>query len=156
MSSLSFVVVLSVGLLTATPAPADYSQTVAAQAAAHAKPGVRHIPARDVPVPAAGVSPQEQAIIRAPYLPIFNAHPKNAAEWKALVSRLADAAAKQIPALSKRFDVSVTPTNLAGIKCYIVEANNLPDRNRNRLLVHVHGGDTCSAQAFPRRARRSC
>ncbi len=140
MSSFSFVAVLSLGLLAATPALADYSETAAAQAAANAKPGVRHIPARDVPVPTEGVSSQEQAIIRAPYLPIFNAHPKNAAEWKALVTRLADAAAKQIPALAKRFDVTVTPKNLAGVKCYIVEANNLPDRNRNRLLVHVHGG----------------
>lgn len=140
MSSFSVVAVLSVGLLAAAPALADYSETAAAQAAANAKPGVRHIPARDVPVPAEGVSPQEQAVIRAPYVPIFNAHPKNAAEWKALVRRLADAAAKQIPALAKRFDVTVTPTNLAGVKCYIVEANNLPDRNRNRLLVHVHGG----------------
>jgi epsilon-lactone hydrolase len=140
MSSFIFVAVLSVGLLAASPVLADYSETAAGQTAANAKPGIRHVPARDVPVPADGVSPQEQAVIRAPYSPIFNAHPKNAAEWKALVTRLADVAAKQIPALAKKFDVTVTPTNLAGVKCYIVEANNLPDRNRNRLLVHVHGG----------------
>jgi epsilon-lactone hydrolase len=57
-----------------------------------------------------------------------------------LVARLRDSVAKQIPALAKRFDVTVTPTNLAGVNCYIVEANHLPERNRNRLLVHVHGG----------------
>jgi epsilon-lactone hydrolase len=140
MSGSTFVALLSVAFLTAAPALADYSETAAVEAAANSKPGIRHVPARDVPVPADEVSPQEQAIIRAPYSPIFNVHPKNAAEWKALVARLADSGAKQIPALAKRFDVTVTPTNLAGVKCYIVVANNLPERNRNRLLVHVHGG----------------
>ena len=123
------------------PALADnYDALAKAQAAANAHPGARHAPARDMPVPTEGVSPQEQAIIAAPYIPIFNAHPKNAAEWKALVSRLADAAAKTIPALAKKFDVTVTPTEIAGVKCYLVEPRHIPDRNRNRLLVHVHGG----------------
>jgi acetyl esterase/lipase len=140
MSRFTFVALFSVAFLATAPALADYSETAAAPAAANARPGIRHLPARDVPVPADEVSPQEQAIISAPYSPIFNVHPKNAAEWKAMVARFADVAAKQIPVLAKRFDVTVTPTNLAGVKCYIVQANNLPERNRNRLLVHVHGG----------------
>ena len=140
MSSFTLVALLGMALLATTPALADYNETAAAEAGANAKPGVRHLPARDVPVPADEVSPQEQAIIGAPYSPIFNVHPKNAAEWKAMVTRLADSAARQIPALAKRFDVTVTPTSLGGVKCYVVAPNNLPERNRNRLLVHVHGG----------------
>jgi acetyl esterase/lipase len=119
---------------------ADYDATAKAQAAANAKPGVRHIPAHDVAVPTAEVSPTEQAIIGAPYSPIFNAHPKTTTEWKALVDRLATIGAQQIPALAKKLHVTVTPTTIAGVKCYIVQADNIPEKKHNRLLVHVHGG----------------
>ena len=127
-------------LISAAPAFADYSETAAAQAAANAKPGLRHIPAKDVPPPADEVSPQEQAVIGAPYLPIFNAHPKDAAEWKALVNRLAETAAQGIAPLAEKLGVTVTPTTIAGVKCYVVEPKSMPERNKNRLLVHVHGG----------------
>jgi epsilon-lactone hydrolase len=118
----------------------DYNATAAAQAGANSKPGMRHVPARDIAVPTNDVSPLEQTIIGAPYVPIFNAHPKDAAEWKALVDRLAAVAAKGIPALTDKLGVKITPTTMAGVKCYIVEPNDIPERNRNRLLVHVHGG----------------
>jgi acetyl esterase/lipase len=119
---------------------ADYDATAKAQAAANSKPGDRHAPARDIATPTGDVSPQEQAIIARPYFPFFNAHPKNPGEWKELVARLADMGAKQIPALAEKLHVTVTPTVIAGVKCYIVEPKDMPARNRNRLLVHVHGG----------------
>ncbi len=118
----------------------DYVAVAKVQAGANANPGLRHVPEKFIAGPTAGVSLQEQAIIAAPYIPIFNAHPKDAAEWKALVSRLADAAAKNIPALAKKFDVTVMPITIAGVKCYLVQPTVLPERNRHRLLVHVHGG----------------
>ena len=136
-----FVAVVAVALaLPAYGQSADYDATAKAQGAANSKPGPRHAPARDVPVPTADVSPQEQAIVAGPYLPIFNAHPRNATEWKELVDRLAALGAKQIPALAEKFHVTVTPTTIAGVKCYIVEPKDMPAKNRNRLLVHVHGG----------------
>jgi epsilon-lactone hydrolase len=138
--SLALLAVTFAGPASLRAQTTDYAATAAAQAAANAKPGVRHAPARDVAAPTEGVSPQEQAIIAAPYSPIFNAHPKNATEWKALVDKLAAIGAKSIPALAEKFDVTVTPTTIAGVKCYIVEPKSMPERNRNRLLVHVHGG----------------
>ena len=47
-----------------------------------AEDGVRHLPARDVPVPDT-VSPAMAALIRAPLQPTWNEHPKSAQEWKA-------------------------------------------------------------------------
>jgi epsilon-lactone hydrolase len=120
--------------------PADYDQTATAQAAANAKPGLRHVPARDVPVPSDEVSPQEQAIIGAGYSPIFNAHPKSAAEWKELVGKAAAASIAQLPALEEKLGVTVTPTTIAGVQAFVVAPTAIRDQNRNRLLVHVHGG----------------
>ena len=119
---------------------ADYNATASAQAAANAKPGMRHIPPRDIPVPSNEVSLAEQAIIGASYGRIFNAHPKDAEQWKALANNVADLQVKGIPALALKLGVTITPTTIAGVKCYIVEAKNIPPRNRNRLLIHVHGG----------------
>ncbi len=36
--------------------------------------------------------------------------------------------------------VKVEPTTIAGVKAYVVTPDEIPTRNRNRLLVHVHGG----------------
>ena len=113
----------SMGSLSAFP---DYNATASAQAAANAKPGMRHIPPRDIPVPSNEVSLAEQAIIGAPYGRIFNAHPKDAEQWKALANNVADLQVKGIPALALKLGVTITPTTIAGAKCYIVEAKNLP------------------------------
>lgn len=108
--------------------------------AANTKPGVRHLPERNIPVPTAGVSPQEQFLIAAPYLPIFNVHPKNPAEWKALVSQASSEMIADVRTLKKKLGVTVTPTTIAGVKAFIVEPAVIPPKNKNRLLVHVHGG----------------
>ncbi|MGH6981148.1 MAG: hypothetical protein ACREFC_08055, partial [Stellaceae bacterium] len=140
--SITFVIasLIVASATLASAQTADYDATAKAQGTANSKPGIRHAPARDIPVPTDDVSPLEQKIIAGPYLPIFNAHPRNAAEWKELVNRLAEMGAKTIPALAEKFHVTVTPTVIAGVKCYIVEPKDIPARNRNRLLVHVHGG----------------
>jgi acetyl esterase/lipase len=42
--------------------------------------------------------------------------------------------------MKEKFGVTVEPTNIGGIKSFIVTPRTIPDANRNRLLVHVHGG----------------
>ena len=68
------------------PEPTDFDALAASELAANSKPGVRHLPARDVPVPTEDVSPQEQAFIGSPFRSGFMQHPKDAAEWKALIA----------------------------------------------------------------------
>jgi acetyl esterase/lipase len=102
--------------------------------------GVRKTPARDIPLPDAGVSAAMQALIGAPLSAIWNDHPKDAAAWKALINARAEAVAKTLPDLREKLGVKVEPTKIGGVNAFIVTPDAIPDANRDRLLVHVHGG----------------
>jgi acetyl esterase/lipase len=102
--------------------------------------GIREVPAKEVPVPAAGVSPQEQAVIGAALPPYWNDHPKDAAAWKALINQRAEVINKTLPGLREKFGVKSERVTIAGVNCYILTPDTIPEQNRNRLLVHVHGG----------------
>lgn len=114
--------------------------TATMQAAANSTPGLRHVPERDLPIPTAGVSPQQQLTIKAPYLPIFNIHPKNSNEWKELVNKAAKESLAEITILKDNLGVSVTPMKIGGVNTFIVEPCRFSEENKNRLLVHIHGG----------------
>src|SRR5439155_16377366 len=62
------------------------------------------------------------------------------AEWKALIARRADEVAATLPDLRRRLGVKVEPTVIGGVKAYQVTPESVLEANRNRLLVHVHGG----------------
>ena len=102
-------------------------------------PEPREMPARTIPVPDT-VSPQMQKLIAAPLNPTWNVIPKTAAEWKHQVDAGAAAAMEALPALRKELGVKVEPTTIGGVKAYMVTPQNIPPENRNRLLIHVHGG----------------
>ena len=102
--------------------------------------GIREAPAKALAVPTVGVSPQEQALIGAPLPPFWNMHPKDATEWKALIKTRADVIIKTLPGLREKFGVKSEQVKIAGVNCYILTPDNIPEQNRNRLLVHVHGG----------------
>ena len=101
--------------------------------------GTRQLPARDIPVPTTA-SPAAQVLIGAPLSPIWNAHPKSTEEWKALVAERASVANKIIPVLRQRFGVTSEPTVIGGVKAFVLTPDNIPEANRSRVLVHVHGG----------------
>ncbi|MGX7704222.1 alpha/beta hydrolase [Methylobacterium sp. Gmos1] len=118
----------------------DFARMEAAQNAANAAPGPRTVPGRRIPVPGT-VSPEFQAAIAAPYkTPAWNADPGSAAEWKALVTKLAAQTAAPLPALRERLGVVSTPEVIGGVKAWIIAPKVVPERNRHRLLVHIHGG----------------
>jgi epsilon-lactone hydrolase len=102
--------------------------------------GIREVPAKNVAVPTNGVSAQEQALIGAPLPGFWNDHPKDAAEWKALIKTRADVIIKTLPAMREKLGVKMEQATIAGVNCYILTPDNMPEQNRNRLLVHVHGG----------------
>jgi epsilon-lactone hydrolase len=101
--------------------------------------GAREVPAKTVPVPDT-VSPQMQKLIAAPLTPTWNVIPKSTDEWKAQVATSAAAAMRDLPALREALRVKVEPTAIDGVKAYTVTPEVIPPENRNRLLVHVHGG----------------
>ena len=114
---------------------------VAMPAAAFAlEAGIREAPAKMLAVPTVDVSPQEQALIGAPLPPFWNTHPKDAAEWKALIKTRADAIIATLPALRQKLGVKSELVKIGGVNCYVLTPDNIPEQNRNRVLVHVHGG----------------
>ena len=115
---------------------------------------LRHEPERDIAVPET-VSPAMQAVIARPLSPIWNRHPKSAEEWKAFVAEVANTVTTTLPGLRKHMGVAVEPTTIGGVKAYIVNPDVVADSNRDRLLVHLHGGgyvlfpgESCTREAI--------
>lgn len=103
------------------------------------KRGSREIPSRIIPVPDT-VSPQMQAVIARPQNPSFTIAPETAAEWKTRVAEAARQTEATLPELRKTFGVSVKPTTIVGVKAFVVTPKSIPRINRDRLLMHLHGG----------------
>ena len=101
--------------------------------------GPREAPAKTIPVPDT-VSPQIQTQIAAPLTPTWNVIPTTPEGWKEQVKAGYDATMKALPALREALKVKVEPMTLDGVKAYRVTPEKIAAENRNRLLVHVHGG----------------
>ena len=101
--------------------------------------GAREVPAKNLPVPET-VSPQIQKQIAAPLTPTWNVIPTTAAGGKEQVEAGYQATMKSLPALREALKVKVEPTTVGGVKAYLVTPETIPPQNRNRLLIHVHGG----------------
>lgn len=112
---------------------------LASVALAQAPPSGLEVPAKTVPVPAT-VSPQMQKIIGAPLRTNWNLLPKTGEEWKPVADAGAEALGKLVPGMKERLRVTVEPTTIDGVRAYIVTPAEIAPENRNRLLVHVHGG----------------
>jgi len=61
-------------------------------------------------------------------------------EWKALQKRREEARAQELQPVKQKFHVSVQEEKIAGVRVYRVKPQAIAPENRNRLLVHVHGG----------------
>jgi monoterpene epsilon-lactone hydrolase len=109
----------------------------AAQAQSPALPPLQ-VPARSVPVPT-DVSPQLQAMIARPINPNWRVIPQTTAEWVARQTASA-AATDQLPGLRARLHVKVERGVMDGVPVFIVTPDVIAPQNRNRLLIHVHGG----------------
>ena len=110
-----------------------------ARIATGAEPAGRELPARSLPVPT-DVSPAMQALIAIPLSSTWSMHPKSPDEWKAIVAQSAAQSAASVPELLRKFNVQREAMEIAGVKVYLMTPQALPAKNRDRLLVHVHGG----------------
>jgi epsilon-lactone hydrolase len=97
------------------------------------------VPARAVPVPS-DVSPQMAKIIGQPLRTNWNMLPKTGDEWKPVADAGAAATMKNIPGMTDRLHVKVEKTTIDGVRAFIVTPDVIAPDNRNRLLIHVHGG----------------
>ncbi|WP_211870220.1 alpha/beta hydrolase [Neoroseomonas terrae] len=111
----------------ATPLPAPLAEAA------------RALPARRLPVPDT-VSPALQRLIAGPYPPGWNAIPADAAGWRALQAVSAAAVEPHLPALRAALRVQVERSRIGGVPVFTVTPETLPPENRDRLLLHLHGG----------------
>ncbi|MCX5495148.1 alpha/beta hydrolase [Kaistia dalseonensis] len=113
--------------------------TRAAAEAGAAMPMAREVPARLLPVPST-VSPELQAVVGAPLPAGWQDIPADADGWRSL-QRLSGAGPHPILAeIRQKLRVDVTADKIGGIPVFISTPRDLPVANRNRLLLHLHGG----------------
>jgi acetyl esterase/lipase len=99
----------------------------------------RTIPARTIPTPTT-VSPELQRLIAAPWEDSKGPVTLTDADWKNLRKRGDEAQAQALQTTKQQLGVSVTAEKIAGVQAYRVKPAAIAPENRNRLLVHVHGG----------------
>ena len=97
------------------------------------------VPAHTVPVPNT-VSPELQKLIAAPADASWKVAPTSNAQWKSLVAADAAAVIATLPQLRETLGVKVEAMNIAGVNVFMITPNIILPENKNRLLVHVHGG----------------
>jgi monoterpene epsilon-lactone hydrolase len=96
------------------------------------------VPTKEVPLPNT-VSPQLRNLIAQPVPPIV-ATPTTADGWREL-QRQEDAEAAKISQAAAAFvGAKVKATNVGGVPCFRVTPKEVATENKNRLIVHVHGG----------------
>ena len=114
-------------LLAATPAIAETALAP------------REEPAKSIPVPAT-VSPAMQAVVAQPLRANWDKPPTTPEGWTDLAKSLEAGTAPQVAPMAERLHVKVEPSTVAGVRVYVLTPDSIPEGNRNRLLVHVHGG----------------
>ena len=97
------------------------------------------VPARTLPVPET-VSPQVQKLIAAPLRPGWDVLPKTGEEWKPISEAGAAGTIRNLPGLTERLKVKVEKTTIDGVRAYVVTPQEVAPENRNRVLIHMHGG----------------
>src|ERR1700741_4434450 len=108
-------------------------------AAAAAIAQERTVPSRLLPVPT-DVSPQVQALAARPIPPDFDVVPQTIGEWVALQEDYNAGVEQALPGQEQRLDVTVEQSEMAGVTVYIVTPDRVAPENRDRLLIHIHGG----------------
>lgn len=93
----------------------------------------------DIPVPASA-SPELRALIAAKPPQWWNSHPETAAEWKKLRDTLAKEVIRTLPALRHSLGVSMSGRTMAKVKVFTLTPDSIPAANRDRILLHLHGG----------------
>jgi acetyl esterase/lipase len=81
-----------------------------------------------------------QKIIGTPINPNWRVMPQTPDEWKAQVAKAAATVEKGLPAMREALKVRIEAVTIDGVKAFMLTPEVVPPQNRNRLLIHVHGG----------------
>ena len=97
------------------------------------------VPAKKLSAPNT-VSPQMQALIDAPRRTGWDVLPTTGEAWRKVADAAAVGTLKALPDLVERMHVTVEKTTIDGVRAFIVTPANIAPENRNRVLIHMHGG----------------
>lgn len=86
------------------------------------------------------VSPEWQKLIAAPPAPYWNTHPANIREWKELIDKFNKGAVKGLSELREQLGVTAAQGEIGGVPVWIFTPKDLPEVNRDRVLLNFHGG----------------
>ncbi len=100
----------------------------------------RRVPAKILQVPTADVSPGMQKIIAAPLNPAWNDQFSTGKEWRAFADHQAIKINAGIPGMLQRLGVTMDHSVIDGVRVYTLTPNEIAPENRNRVLLHEHGG----------------
>lgn len=93
-----------------------------------------------LPVPKT-VSPQLQKYITStPLFTSWNAHPKDAKDWKALVRKVDEANNPKIEQLKAKMGVESQLEHLGGVPVYRLKPKSIASKHQGKVLLHLHGG----------------
>ena len=99
----------------------------------------RDVPAHSLPVPTT-VSPEMQTIIAQPLRTNWDKPPTTPEGWRTLANTGAEATIANVPGMLERMRVKLESSVIDGVKVFVLTPDDMPAQNRNRLLIHVHGG----------------
>jgi acetyl esterase/lipase len=81
-----------------------------------------------------------QAIVGRPIPPDFDVVPTTLEEWVALQEAYNGGVAQALPGQEQRLHVTVQQSQMGGVTVYEVIPDQVARENRDRLLIHIHGG----------------
>jgi monoterpene epsilon-lactone hydrolase len=121
--------ILMLAFTAATSTPPAWSQS----------DEVRTIPQRSLPTPST-VSPEMQKAIAPSWTGDTGTQVVTRQQWKASIEEDDEREAKRVDPLLQQFHVTLAHQTIAGVQVYVVKPAQIAPENRDRLLVHVHGG----------------
>lgn len=86
------------------------------------------------------VSQELQQLISGKPFQYWNAHPKAAQEWKQWADTINAESAQGLAALREQLGVTVTQGTMGGVPVFTFTPKNMPEANRDRVLLNLHGG----------------
>ena len=108
-------------------------------AARNASPAPREVPAHPLPVPDT-VSAEMEPVVAADLPANWSYVPDSAAAWRQMQQASTEGAGPILDDIRLKLGVTVQPRRIGGVPCFVSMPNDLPEANRNRMLMHLHGG----------------
>lgn len=130
---------LLLGSALAVLAPGVFAGGITRAVARSADPAARIIPEHPLPIPGT-VSDAMKPVVGAPLPASWDIVPQTAQEWRDLAAASAEGAGPMLAEIRDKLGVKLEVTTMAGVRVYISTPVSMPDENRDRVLMHLHGG----------------